>query len=174
MPATFLQQLLARDPRKLARFPDPAIDQALTAWRALSETIATPVAAPAPAAPSAATAASDAAGLDGPLADLATHVWRARHRLQDNAQPADVVRRSGRHIDAAVEAFAQLELTLKDWLNEPYDPGLPVKVLTFQPTPGLSRDTIVEAIRPAVLWRGRLLQSGEVVVGVPLDETSNA
>ncbi|MFH1498692.1 MAG: hypothetical protein ABII82_12805 [Verrucomicrobiota bacterium] len=170
MPATFLQQLLARDPRKLARFPDPAIDQALTAWRALSESLAESAATPAAPAPPT----DAAADLDGPLADLATHVWRARHRLQDNAQPADAVRRSGRHIDSAVEAFGQLELTLKDWLNEPYDPGLPVKVLTFQPTPGLTRDTVIEAIRPAVLWRGRLLQSGEVVVGTPLEETPDA
>lgn len=167
MPATFLQQLLARDPRKLARFPDPAIDQALTAWRALSESLSETAATPPPEPP-----AAPAAGLDGPLADLATHVWRARHRLNDQSEPADAVRRSGRHIDSAVEAFAQLELTLKDWLNEPYDPGLPVKVLTFQPTPGLARDTVIEAIRPAVLWRGRLLQSGEVVVGTPPDASA--
>lgn len=165
MPATFLQQLLARDPRKLARFPAPAIDQALTAWRELSEAAQSP--APAPAATPA--PAGDTAALDAPLADLATHVWRARHRLNDNAQPADAIRRTGRHIDSAVEAFTQLDLNLKDWINEPYDPGLPVKVLTFQPTAGLTRDTVIEVIRPAVLWRGRLLQSGEVVVGTPLE-----
>lgn len=162
MSASFLTHLLARDPRKLARFPEPALDQALAAWRAIKDTAEAP--APAPATAAVETPSAD---LDGPLADLATHVWRARHRLNDSAQPADALRRTSRHIDSAVESFRQLDLNLKDWINEPYDPGLPVKVLTFQPTAGLTRDTVIEAVRPAVLWRGRLLQSGEVVVGTP-------
>ncbi len=169
MPASFLHYLLARDPRKLARFPVPAIDDALTAWRELADApVSRPSSAPAPA-PSGGSAEAE---LDGPLADLATHVWRARHRLNDAAQPADALRRTSRHIDSAVESFRLLDLNLKDWINEPYDPGLPVKVLTYQPTAGLTRDTVIEVIRPAVLWRGRLLQSGEVVVGTPVEATS--
>ncbi len=165
MSPSFLTHLLARDPRKLARFPDPALDQALAAWRAIKDT---PEAPPAPPAP-VETSTGD---IDGPLADLATHVWRARHRLNDTAQPADALRRTSRHIDSAVESLRLLDLNLKDWINEPYDPGLPVKVLTFQPTAGLTRDTVIEVVRPAVLWRGRLLQSGEVVVGTPGSSTT--
>jgi hypothetical protein len=60
-------------------------------------------------------------------------------------------------------------LTMNDWVNQPYDAGLPVKVLTFQPTPGLSRDTILEAVRPTVIWKDRLLQLGEVIVGIPVN-----
>lgn len=162
MPASFLQHLMARDPRKLAEFPAPDFDRALSAWRQVVESIeSAPV--PAPAEP------AGTAEIDGPIADLATHVWRARHRLNDQSQPADALRRTARHIDSAVETFRQIDLSLKDWINEPYDPGLPVKVLTFQSKPGLTRDTVIEAIRPAVLWRGRLLQSGEVVVGTPAD-----
>lgn len=166
MPATFLQLLFARDPRKLATFPSVSLDQALTAWREFAEASSVE-----PAAPANAPASSDT-DLDAPLADLATHVWRARYRLRDNAQPVDTLRRTSRHIDSAVETFRLLDLDLKDWVNEPYDPGLPVKVLTFQPTENLTRDTIIEVIRPAVLWRNRLLQSGEVVVGTPLKKSA--
>ena len=62
----------------------------------------------------------------------------------------------------------QMGLTMNDWVNQPYDAGLPVKVLTFQPTPGLDRDTILETVRPTVIWKDRLLQSGEVIVGTPV------
>lgn len=163
MSASFLQQLFAKDPRKLARFPTPDFDRALSAWRELAEQASRPAPPPPVTAPAAAE-------IDGPVADLATHVWRARHRLNsDQSQAADALRRTARHIDSAMETFKLIDLNLKDWVNEPYDPGLPVKVLTFQPTPGLTRDTVIEAIRPAVLWRGRLLQSGEVVVGTPVE-----
>jgi hypothetical protein len=60
-------------------------------------------------------------------------------------------------------------ITLNDWIGQPYDPGLPVKVLTFQPAEGVVRDTVIEAVRPTVIWRDRLLQLGEVVVGIPIN-----
>jgi hypothetical protein len=31
------------------------------------------------------------------------------------------------------------------------------------------RDTILETVRPTVMWKNRLVQLGEVVVGTPVD-----
>jgi hypothetical protein len=103
------------------------------------------------------------------LAALATQVWRARIRIIDpeTGEPREEMRRIHRHIEGAFESFGQIGLTINDWLNQPYDPGLPVKVLTFQPTPELQRDTVLEAVRPTVIWKDRLLQMGEVIVGIP-------
>jgi|UPI000696A777 hypothetical protein len=153
MSSTLLQQLLARDPRKLAHFPEPPLDRALSDWHRLLNT---------PPAPNPASAAP-APELGQAYAELATHVWRTRHRLSD--APPDLLRRALRHLDGATETLRQLDVTSKDWLNEPYDPGLPLKVIAFQPSPGLVRDTIIEVVRPAVYWQNRLVQSGEVVVG---------
>ena len=177
MSSTLLQQFLATDPRKLARFPEAPIDRALADWERLAAAppaAPAPTATPAPASPATpvAPAANDVAPPSefGPaFAELATHVWRARNRL--GAAPPEVTRRSLRHIEAAIETLRQLEVTSKDWLNEPYDPGLPLKVISFQPTAGLVRDTIIEVVRPAVFWRNRLMQSGEVVVGRSPDES---
>jgi hypothetical protein len=77
------------------------------------------------------------------------------------------MRRIHRHIEGAFESLSQIGLTINDWVNQPYDPGLPVKVLTFQPTPDLQRDIVLEAVRPTVIWKDRLLQMGEVIVGIP-------
>jgi hypothetical protein len=152
---SFFAQVFARDPRRIVRFPEAPIDQALADWKKIQD-------APAPAA-TAATPEMDQ------IAAIATHVWRAKSKLIDPAsgQPREESRRIYRHIESTLDALAQMGVVIQDQLNEPYDPGLPVNVLTFQPMPGLSRDTIVEVVRPTVIWQERVLQIGEVIVGTP-------
>jgi hypothetical protein len=43
-----------------------------------------------------------------------------------------------------------------------------LKVISFEQTPGLSREEIKETIKPSIIWQGRLLQTGEVIVGTPV------
>jgi hypothetical protein len=172
---SLFQQIFARDPRKIARLPEIPVDRALAELRKLCaaqteaapSSVTPPVVVAAVAAPAADPAADDALG--AALGNLATHVWRAKNRMVDakTGLPHDDMKRAFRHIEAAMETLRQMDVTTNDWLNQSYDAGLPVKVLTFQPTPGVERDTIVEAIRPAVVWKNQLLQLGEVVVGIP-------
>jgi hypothetical protein len=161
-------QIFARDPRTLVRFPDLPIDAALAELAELSGMPA------APLAPAAAPAGAENENLPQALSSLATHLWRAKGKLVDPAtgEPREESRRVYRHVEAALETFSQLGVTMNDWLNQPYDPGLPVKVLTFQPTPELTRDTVVEATRPTVMWNDRLLQLAEVIVGIPPEKAS--
>jgi hypothetical protein len=169
MNQTLLAQILARDPRKQVRFPELPLDEALTALRRLQ---AAPQ--PEPGTPAAETAArpggeeSDEFG--AALCGLATQVWRAVGKTVDPATglPREEMKRVHRHIEGALDLLKQMGLTMNDWVKQPYDAGLPVKVLSFQPTPGLDRDTVVEAVRPTVLWKDRLLQLGEVIVGTPV------
>ncbi|HEY9154172.1 MAG TPA: hypothetical protein VIM69_03515 [Opitutaceae bacterium] len=161
-------QIFARDPRTLVRFPDLPIDAALAELAEISGMPATPQ------APAAAPAGAENEQLPQALSSLATHLWRAKGKLVDPAtgEPREESRRIYRHVEAALETFSQLGVTMNDWLNQPYDPGLPVKVLTFQPTPELTRDTVVEATRPTVMWNDRLLQLAEVIVGIPPEKAS--
>lgn len=194
MQYSLFAQLMARDPRKVVRYPDVPLDEALTALREIQGEIvrlksAPPAAAAAPAMPgmppvvpvetSGAEASEGGATepvpvaalevVNGSLANLATQVWRARNRLVDpsTGEPLEETRRLFRHVDGANEALAQMGVVIKDWVNQPYDSGLPVKVLTFQPAPEVQRDTVLEAVRPTVIWRDQLLQMGEVIVGIP-------
>jgi hypothetical protein len=114
-------------------------------------------------------AAEGLESLDGSLAGLATQIWRARNRIIDpeTGEPREEMRRVYRHIEGALEMFSEMGLTMNDWLKQPYDAGLPVKVLTFQPTPDVQRDTVLEAVRPTIIWKDRLLQMGEVIVATP-------
>jgi hypothetical protein len=107
--------------------------------------------------------------LGSSMASLATQVWRARSRIIDPAtgEPREEMRRVHRHVEGAFESLAEMGLVINDWMNQPYDSGLPVKVLTFQPASDVQRDTVLEATRPTVIWKERLLQMGEVIVGIP-------
>jgi hypothetical protein len=160
--SSFFAQVFARDPRRIVRFPDAPIDQALADWKKIQSTPAPAADLPAP------TAGAPAPALDQ-IAAVATHVWRAKSKLVDPAtgQPREETRRTYRHIESTLDALAQMGVVIRNLLNEPYDPGLPVNVLTFQPTPGLARDTIIEVVRPTIIWQDRVLQVGEVVVGTP-------
>ena len=159
---SFFDLVFARDPRRIVRFPEAPLDQALADWEKIQS-------APAPVP----VADTPAPAMDQ-IAAIATHVWRAKRKLIDpeSGQPHEETKRTYRHIESTLDALAQMGVVISDQLNEPYDPGLPVNVLTFQPMPGLSRDTIIDVVRPTIIWQERVLQVGEVVVGTP--ENSSA
>jgi hypothetical protein len=168
MSSLLLSQILARDPRKQVRFPELPVDEALTALRRLEVTLREQEAAAA--APSKAEPKTDdSEALASAFGGLATQVWRAMGKTLDPAtgEPREDMKRVHRHIEGALDVLKQMGLTINDWANQPYDAGLPVKVLTFQPSPGVSCDTILETVRPTVMWKDRLVQIGEVVVGTP-------
>jgi hypothetical protein len=169
MNSTLLAQIFARDPRKLVRFPEVPVDEALTAVGRMQAALRAGQETPA-AGEIAARLEAGADELSSALGGLATHVWRAAGKTVDPAtgEPREEMRRVHRHIQGALDLLKQMGLTINDWVNQPYDTGLPVKVLSFQPTPGLHRDTVIEAVRPTVIWKDRLLQSGEVIVGTPV------
>ena len=43
-------------------------------------------------------------------------------------------------------------MEVKDRTGEAFDYGLPEKVVTAQPQPGLTREIIIETIRPTIYW----------------------
>lgn len=168
MSSLLLSQIFARDPRKQVRFPELPVDEALTALRRLEVTLREQEAAAA-AASKAEPETDDSEALASAFGGLATQVWRAMGKTLDPAtgEPREDMKRVHRHIEGALDVLKQMGLTINDWTNQPYDAGLPVKVLTFQPSPGVPRDTILETVRPTVMWKDRLVQIGEVVVGTP-------
>jgi hypothetical protein len=165
----FLEQLLARDPRSLARFPELPLEHALAAWHEVKAAGTATPPAPAEPAPAPAPAPAIPEELSTVVCSLATQVWRTKSKMIDPAtgEPREDLKRIYRHVQGSIDALTQMDVTLNDWLNQPYDSGLPLKVLTFQPMPGMERDTIIEVLRPNVVWKGHLLQLGEVIVGVP-------
>jgi hypothetical protein len=62
----------------------------------------------------------------------------------------------------------QAGVEIHDHADEPYDGGMAVEVLTFQPCPELGQQRIIETLRPTVYRNGRMIQRGQVIVGQPV------
>ena len=105
------------------------------------------------------------------LADVGTGLWRLRHRMVQPGtdQPLDEMRRAYRHFTSVWDALAEAGLSIRDHTREPVPEGgiYALRVIAFQPTPGLARETVIETIKPTIYYRDQLLQMGEVLVGTP-------
>jgi molecular chaperone GrpE (heat shock protein) len=104
------------------------------------------------------------------LLTVATNAWRAKSKMVDaeTGEPREDMRRVYRHIEGIFNAFEEIGLRTIDPTGKPYDSGMALKVISFEQTPGLSREEIKETIKPSIIWQGRLLQTGEVIVGTPV------
>ncbi|WP_242904407.1 hypothetical protein [Actinomadura terrae] len=110
-------------------------------------------------------APEEVAGLGGrSLADVATSVWRLHVRT---ASLPDGMRSTTRQVEKAWDTLVQAGVEIKDHLNEPFDSGLSISVVAFQPTPGLERERVIETIRPSVYFGDQRIQMAEVIVGTP-------
>lgn len=103
------------------------------------------------------------------FATIATNAWRAKTKMvdPDTGEAKEEMKRVYRHIEAIVESLKQIGVEIIDPVGRVYDSGMALKVVTFEPTPGLSSEEIKETIKPSVAWQGRLIQIGEVIVGTP-------
>jgi len=102
-------------------------------------------------------------------AKCATHAWRAERRIvdPDTGEPRDDTKLLHRDIAIIRKAMEQLGIETIDPVGKVYDPGMALRVVSFEPTAGFAREEIKETIKPTLLWHGKLLQVGEVIVGTP-------
>jgi len=103
------------------------------------------------------------------LVELATNAWRARRKLvnSDTGEPHPEMKGAVRHIDAQLREFSELGIEIRDMQGRAFDTGMALKVVSFEPQAGLSKEEIIETIRPTIAWNGKLIQMGEVIVGTP-------
>jgi hypothetical protein len=107
------------------------------------------------------------------LAAIATNAWKARSKMIDeqSGEPREEMKRVFRHIEAIFETFRELGLEVKDHTRDVFDYGMPLKVVTSQPMPGINKERVIETIKPTIYWRNRIVQMGEVVIGTPVSLT---
>ena len=125
--------------------------------------------APADAAPPGEPTGTPGPGDAGPvperlLLDVAVRVWLARQHAARAATPS---RPLTRELDQALDALAGAGVVVQGHDGSGFDPGLSLVVVAYQPLPGITREQVVETVRPSVYLRGRQVRRGEVVVGVP-------
>jgi len=106
------------------------------------------------------------------LASIATNAWRAERRIvdPDTNEPKGDMKLLYRDVNAIRKALELLGVKTIDPTGRAYDSGMALKVISFEPTPGFSKEQIKETIKPSVTWQGCLIQMGEVIVGTPQTE----
>ncbi|MDP2950553.1 MAG: hypothetical protein Q8P22_13600 [Chloroflexota bacterium] len=111
--------------------------------------------------------------VDKLLAQVATELWRLRRKLEllDKTQPPAELRAILRPFQSAWDSIIQSGVEIDDHADEPYDGGMAVEVLTFQPCPELTRERVIETLRPTIYRNGQVIQLGQVIVGQPAKET---
>jgi hypothetical protein len=112
------------------------------------------------------------------LIELATNAWRIRTRLTDPAsrEPREDINKEDikklhRFLEAIFTALNEVGLEVKDRTGEIFDYGLPEQVVSAQPQLGLTKELIIETIRPTIYWNSQIAQQGEVVIGTPPSPT---
>ena len=103
------------------------------------------------------------------LADVCTGLWRLRQKLLQPGtdRPLEETRKAYRHFEAVWDALKQAGVEIRDHLGESYNDGSGLDVAAFEPRPGISREMVVDAVKPTVCLKGQLLQVGQVIVGTP-------
>jgi hypothetical protein len=112
---------------------------------------------------------------DKDLAELCTSLWRSTKAMLGQGGPdaEATFRRPLRHANAAMESLAQLGLEIVDHTGEqlPKSGAYALKVISFEPKEGLTQDVVLETVRPTILFSGRRIQMGEIIVGTPSDQS---
>lgn len=101
------------------------------------------------------------------LADLATSCWRIKKRLSKITDRTESLPRIDRDLDGIFEVLHAIGIRIKDYTGETFDYGLPLKVITTQPAPGLVKERVIETIKPTLLWQNHVIQMGEVIIETP-------
>jgi hypothetical protein len=100
------------------------------------------------------------------LIELAIESWRLEHWLA--GLPPEKGTSKLRHIARRLQKFLTgRELAALDLTGQKYEPGMAVEVLEVVPDEhaGARGKLIAEMVAPIILWRGRVVRHGQVVVG---------
>ncbi len=105
------------------------------------------------------------------LADIGTGLWRLRGKMiqPGTDQPREEMRRTYRHVQAIWDALAQCGVEIQDHTDEPFQPGMSLKVIEFQPLAGIERAKIIETLKPSIYFKRQRIQIGEVLVNSPAE-----
>jgi hypothetical protein len=103
------------------------------------------------------------------MADIATNVWKAKAKMLDGAsgEVRDEMKRVYRHIESVLESLHEMGIELKDHTGDAFDYGLPLRVITTQRTQDITREKVIETIKPTIYWHHQIIQMGEVVIATP-------
>lgn len=106
---------------------------------------------------------------DAAVADIATNLWRILRRFDpaDGAEVPKAQRLARRNVLSIAARLEDAGIRIQDHDDTPWDPGVLLTAMAYEPRPNLDRETVVETVKPSIYRSDKCVQSGEVIVGVP-------
>ncbi len=103
------------------------------------------------------------------ITDLTTRLWRIHQCLKQpgSNDTSDGTDRGYRHLERLFSNLEQAEIRVVDKTGSFYDPGMAATVISSEPMDGIGREIIKETVRPAIFRGDLLIQTPQIVVGVP-------
>jgi hypothetical protein len=105
------------------------------------------------------------------IANLGTDIWRVREKMlkPGTDEPLDEMRKAYRHLSSTWEKLRDAGFKIQNHTGEKMPKGgiYQLKVLAYQPEPGLNCEVIIETVKPSIYYKDRMIQMGEVIVGTP-------
>jgi len=103
------------------------------------------------------------------MVKIANNAWKLRTRMtagEDGKIKEDWMRLC-RHVDAILANLGDVGMEVKDRTGEPFDYGLPEKVIASHPRPGTTKESVIETLKPTIYFNNQIIQTGEVVIATP-------
>jgi hypothetical protein len=102
-------------------------------------------------------------------ADMANAIWALQQKSCDptTSERKEEFRPLTRYIERLSECLGEIGLTVQSHTNQAFDSGQSLEVIAFQPTAGITREIVIETIRPTVYLKGHRVQVGQVIVATP-------
>jgi hypothetical protein len=105
---------------------------------------------------------------------IVINMWRIKLKMTDSLskQPKEELSREdikkvARYLESIYNAFTQLGIEIIDRTGEPFDYGLPEKVVATIPQEGIIKERVLETLRPTVKWNNHIYP-GEVEIATPI------
>ena len=112
------------------------------------------------------SSAEDSEDLIAAASQIAIHIWRLGKDLENAGDTLGTAqRRLERHYDNITQRLQDAEVTIRDDVDRKYDAGMALNVLAREKRAGLDTETIIETVKPTILYRNKVVSLGEVIVG---------
>lgn len=106
-------------------------------------------------------------------ASIGTTVFRMHQLVQSPSgrSPEEMFRLLSHHAKSLLDTLAESGLRIHDHTGEiiPDTGACELHILTFQPTPGVAGQIVLETIKPSVWYKEQVIQRGQVIVAAPCE-----
>ncbi len=105
--------------------------------------------------------------------DLGTLIWRIRRRLQSPEITPKITNKISLDMDSVLATLTNNGIDIKDHTGDDYYDGMALHVIASQPLNSLDNKKIIETLRPTIYYQNKIVQRGEVIVGIPTSSDIN-